>query len=456
MLVPVGGGGGASVTPVPHDQPIDQQKVQLAVREASVNIPLNASNLANILTSPNWNLNQAEQDQVIKDLARQGGLGSALEFYANDAARGNGDDYTSLQADEAVIGDAVQQAYADGAIDTHDLVHIADASQVPGGGGGQRFLDVLMQGGAASEKGSAAEVLADALWARNGNNGVDRAAAAMYYSSNALTMQNDLKTPAMREQAFTALVNFNQTGPYSGLPNNQLVTGWKNQALAAEANLFAANGQELTNELAPNGSTPDVLAQFFSQTVFNPSAQNIQLDDGSTLKSDMHTALQQVSSSLIGAAQQAKPPGGDTQTNLLSEYANLYASLTAGAQLGIKNFNAQVQANDASRQQFASLVGGALGSVVPGVGSVAVGTAATDIAGSVLQALNKDPHDPAAAVQKALHGEFEKEVTKLSAQSERAAPQNSKSGVAAAVTGALRGTYSDTLSQLQTDLNIIQ
>lgn len=365
---------GGSVAPVPHNHPIDQQKVTLAVRGASVLVPLNASNLANVLTNPTLNLNQAERDQVIQDLARQGGL----EFYANDVPRGNGgkNDYTSLQADEAFIGNAVQQAYADGAIKTSDLVHIADVSQVPNGGGGQRFLDILMQGGeAASQKGSAAESLADALWARNGNNGVDRAAAAMYYSSNALTMENDLTTPAMRQQAFTALVNFNQTGPYSGLPNNQLVTGWKNQAIAAEANLFAANSQEIRKGFTSD-DTPNiqVLAHFFSHTVFNPSAQNIQLDDCSTLQSSMKTTVSNVSSSLIGAAQQADP-NSNQQTNAIEELGRLSGALSSGVALALTKYDTQIQANAASQQQFSDLVGSIIAAIpvlgkVPGAGQL--------------------------------------------------------------------------------------
>jgi hypothetical protein len=352
------GGGGVSVSPVPHNQPIDPSKVSLAVREAELTIPMSQSNLANVLTNPTLNLNQAERDQVIQDLARQGG--PPLTFYANDVARRHGSAYTSLQSDQAVIGDAVQQAYADGALNTRDLVHIADFSQIQNGGGGQRFLNILMQGGAASEKGSAAEALANALWARNGNSGTDRAAAALYYSSNALTMQNDLTTPAMRQEAFEALVNFNQKEPYSDLPSGQLVTDWKNQAIAAEANLFAANGPELTQELTLRDGThtPDtqVLAKFMSQTVFNPSAQNIQLDDFTSLKDSLTNALANESSTLMANAQQA-PKGSLQEYYSIEEYGRLSAAVSGGAALALTRYDAQVQANDAARQQWADLVG---------------------------------------------------------------------------------------------------
>jgi len=441
------GGGGVSVGPVPHNQPIDQQKVSLAVREASMSIPLNASNLANVLTSPALNLNQAERDQVIQDLARQGG--PAWSFYAGDVARRSGADYTSLQSDQAVIGDAVQQAYADGAIDTRDLLHIADTSQVPNGGGGQRFLDILMQGGAASEKGSAAEALANALWARNGNGGVDRAAAAMYYSSNALTMQNDLTTPAMRLQAFTALVNFNANNPYSGLPGSQLITSWKNQAIAAEANLFVTNAPELTQELTLRNATqtPDtkVLAKFMSQTVFNPSAQNIQLADFSPLGSDVTTALANESSTLMSNAKQA-PPGSLQQSYTIEEYGRLSAALSAGAAVALTNYDAQVQANDAAREQWASLVGGVVGKVI------SVDTpfgnpyeqAAAAITKEVYNAIVPGPTRPTASLADTLYNHYAQNVEQLRTQP----------GQPTTLTSDFDATYGATLLNLQSELNV--
>ena len=441
------GGGGVSVSPVPHNQPIDASKVSLALREAELTIPLSQSSLANVLTHPSLNLNQAERDQVIQDLARQGA--PPLAFYANDVARRNGNDYTSLQLDQAVIADAVQQAYADGALNTNDLVHIADFSQIKNGGGGQRFLNILMQGEAASEQGSAAEALANALWARNGNGGTDRAAAATYYASNALTMQNDLTTPAKRQEAFEALVNFNQKDPYSDLPSGQLVTAWKNQAIAAEANLFVANGPELTRELTLRDAThtPDtqVLAKFMSQTVFNPSAQNIQLADFTSLGDSLSTALANESSTLMASAKQA-PRGSLQEYYSIEQYGRLSAAISGGAALALTRYDAQVQANDAAREQWADLVGGVVGKVI------SVDTPLGNPYEAVAKAITKEVYDaivpgparPTASLADTLYNHYAQNVEQLRAQ-----PGQPKD-----LTSDFDSTYSATLLNLQGQLNV--
>jgi hypothetical protein len=67
-----------------------------------------------------------------------------------------------------------------------------------------------------------------------------------------------------------------------------------------------------------------------SQTVFNPSAQNIQLNDGHTLKSDMSVALKNVVSSLPQA--QRSSPHSLQPTR---ELAGLGAALSGGVGLAL-------------------------------------------------------------------------------------------------------------------------
>jgi hypothetical protein len=440
------GGGGVSVSPVPHNQPIDQTKVSRAVQQAEVSIPYSQSNLANVLTNPTLDLNQAERDQVIQDLARQGGQPWA--FYANDFARRDGSYYASMRMDQAVIADAVQQAYADGAINTNDLVHIANLNQSQDGGG-QRLLGVLMQGEAASEQGSAAEALANALWARNGNSGTDRAAAAMYYTCDALTMQNDLNTPVKRQEAFEALVSFNQSGPYSNVPPGQLATAWKNQAIAAEANLFIGNSRELTQEYTLRDAmhTPDtqVLAKFMSQTVFNPSAQNIQLNDFSSLKDSLPNSLANVSSTLMSTARQA-PPGSLQEHYAIEEYGRLSAALSGGAALALTNYDAQVQANDAAKNQWADLVGGVVGKVIKV--DTPFGNPAEDLAKEitkqVYQLIVHGPERPTASLADTLYQHYAQNVEQL----------RTEPGQPTDLTSDFDSTYGATLLNLQGQLNV--
>jgi hypothetical protein len=397
-----------------HKQHIDQAKVATAEQLAQ-----GPSDLPSVLT--HGNLNQAERDKLIQYLARN----DPLAFY-----RANVDTYDvrAQAADQAVIGRAVQQAYADGAINKNDLLHIADAfSTNMGTSPSQRFLDELIQGGGASLPGSAAETLANALWNRNGNDGADRAVAAMYYTSDSSAMQRDLggNSPAERQkrlEAFEALVNFNQTGPYSGglysdIPGADPLSNLKNQAIAAEANLFAAYGQELTSKLGNPNNTPQlqVLAEFMSQAVVNPSAQNIQLNDGHTLKSDMSAALKNVVKSLL-EAQRSSPHSLQPEREL----AGLGAALAGGVGLALKNYDAQVQANDASRQEFADLVGGLVGNVIPDP----LGDVTSSITSQVLFGLSNGngPEQPPAYVATTLHDRIADALNNLSSQ--RGEPNN--------------------------------
>jgi hypothetical protein len=437
-------GGGVSIGPVAHNQPIDQTKVTVAVRQAEMTVPLSGSNLAGVLINPD--LNQAERDQIIQDLARQSG--QPMSFYANDAYRMHGSDFSSLRLDQSVIADGVQQAYADGAINAQDLLHIANfnPNQV---GGAQRFLDVLMQGGSATLQGSAAEALANALWARNGNSGIDKAAAAMYYTSDPTIMANDLNTPAKRADAFEALVNFNQTAPYDNVPPGQLATAFKNEALGAEANLFVGNTQEIVQDFTLRNATqiPDtqVLAKFMSQTVFNPSAQDIQLSNYSSLKNSMSDALAGVSKSLIDTAKQA-PPGSLQEHYAIEQYGRLSAALSGGAALALTNYDAQVQANDATRQQWADLVGGLVGNYVKidtPLGNPAE-KVASDLTSAIYNAIVPGPQRPTAALADTLYDHYAQTVEQLRTQP----------GQPPDLTSDFDSTYGATLLQLQAQLNV--
>jgi len=444
------GGGGSGIDSVPHDQRIDETKVTEAARVAQSGLPENQSNLASVLTNPRLNLNQAEKDKVIQEVAHA----DPLAFLANDAIRTQHGNPAELQSDQAVVGDAVQQAYADGAINQSDLMHIADLANVPGVNpsqdySAQRFLNVLMQGDSASLHGSAAETLANALWDRNGNNGADRAAAATYYTSNSLTMQNDIGKGHPPIQVLRALVNFNQNSSNSSLYGSKLGSQLQNQAIAGEANLFMANSKELTKDLTlrTDTHTPDtqLLAKFMSQTVFNPSAQKIQLDDGSTLKSSMSRTLKDLSASLVHAAKAAKP-GSLQQYHAIEEYGRLSAGLSGGAAVALTKYDAEVQANDASRQEFANLVGGVIGNVVPI--NTPVGNPAKDVAGdiakSIYNALVSGPKRPTAEIADRLYNRYAQTVEQL----------RSQPGEPRDLTTDFDSTYSATLLQLQQELNV--
>jgi hypothetical protein len=91
-------------------------------------------------------------------------------------------------------------------------------------------MDILMQGSSSRASGSAAEALANGSWSRNGNGGADKAVAAMYYMSDPSQQAAHLGAPDARQQAFEALVNFDDVA-FQNLDGIPAATLWKDEAL---------------------------------------------------------------------------------------------------------------------------------------------------------------------------------------------------------------------------------
>jgi hypothetical protein len=401
----------------PPSQPIDESKVLTAERQIGADVPMNASALADAMRNPN--LNQAERDKVIHDLAQKSGGGQA-PFYANDASRIQPGQQSSLGDDQTTIANAVQQAYADGAINADDLVHIADFNGA--GNGAQRFMDILMQGSTSHASGSAAEALANDLWARNGKGGADQAVAAMYYMSDPSQQAAHLGTADARQHAFEALVNFNDTA-FKKLDGVPAATLWKDEALGAEGKLFMSDSQGLMDHYTTilpqsqgGGTKTEVLAKFLSQTVLNPDAQGIALDHSRDLVPAVTAAIKSASDTYLARAEQA-PPGSLAQHVAMEQFGRMDSAISGAAALALQNYNAKIQANNESRQQFADLVGTLVGKVVtvpdiPGVGNPAE-KAGSAIAGKIFDILTTNPDKPAIEMATELHGQYQSRVDEL-------------------------------------------
>jgi hypothetical protein len=409
----------------PPSQPIDETKVQMAERRIAPDVPITGSALADVLRNPN--LNQAERDRIIHDLAQKGASGVA-PFYANDASRMQPGQQSALGNDQSIIANAVQQAYADGAINKDDLVRIADFNQV--GNGAQRFMDILQQGSASHAPGSAAETLANSLWSRNGNGGADKAVAALYYMSDPSQQRTHLGTPEARQQAFEALVKFNDTA-FKGLEGIPPATLWKDEALGAEGRLFMSDSQGLIDHYTAilpvsqgGGTRTEVLSKFISQTVLNPDAQGLALDHSRDLVPAVTDAIGSASDTFLSRAQHA-PPGSLDQHIAMEQFGRMDAAISGGSALALQNYNAKIQANNESRRQFADLVGTLAGKVVgkvvdvpnvPGVGNPAeqVGKKLGEQLFDVL--FTNKPAKPAIQMASFLHGQYESRVDELRKQ----------------------------------------
>lgn len=397
-----------SRTPTPNET-VDQAKVDIALQNIRADLPINDSQLAAALTNPN--LNQAERNLIVQTLARE--ENGQIAFYANDVGRTGDGDYRDLTADQAVIGQALQQAYEDGAINADDLVRIADANGA--GNGAQRLLTTLQHGG--SGLGGTVEVLSDALWARNGGDGLDRAVAAIGYTSNPYLQARNLTTPEDRRAAFEALVAFNDKAPYADIPAGPTGEIWRTSALNASGRLFTANSSELIDYYTgANGTTAqtEVLARFLSQTVLNPEAQGIWMDRRQDLVPAIRASLDGAATRLLDQARNAEP-GSLEQERAMAQFGRLTASVSGAAALALTDYSEQIEANKESREAFAGMVSDLVG--LTKLGDVfGADKGAEYLGGLIYDAITDNPDRPDQALAGVLYDAYAAQVDALATE----------------------------------------
>lgn len=426
----------------PSNQAIDNNKIDIALRNIRADVPMNESSLANALRNPN--LNQAERNEIIQTLAREDG--QQLRFFGNDVARSVRDDgYAALAEDQRTIADGVQQAYEDGAINADDLLRIADANGA--GNGAQRFMSILTQSAGAGQPGGSAEVLADALWDRNGGDGMDRANAAILYTSDPSLMSRNLDTPDKRAQAFEALVAFNESAPYDNIAAGTTGEIWHDSALNASGRLFTAHSQELLDRYTSSqpgqpGQT-EVLAKFMGQTVFNPDAQGIWMDRRQDLVPAIRDAISDASGTFLERAS-ADGASATDQARAMRQYGQLAAAISGGAAVALTNYDGDVAETEAAREELSGMIGDLVGELPLGdLAGKIVDKVSEPIADQIAEALIANPDRPDAAIAGLLSDQFASQADLLS----------EKVGDPALIT-AYESGYSAELLNLQQNLNV--
>jgi hypothetical protein len=428
-----------------HSQPIarqgspivDQGKVDAAANAARHAVDAGQpANLAKILSNPDLDLNQAERNALLQTLARDERYRAV--FFGDDNFAANTP--REIDDNQRIIAAAVKTAYADGALTKDDLLAIADSNGA--GNGAQRFMHVLSHDAQAMQPGGIMEDVADALWARNGNDGVDRAVASIYYSSSATLMASNLDTPDKRAAAFESLVQFNEKAPYKNWPGEE-GKSFERAALAASAQIFTANSDELIDRYTAltNGEThQDWLAKFVSQTVLNPNAQDIPLDHRRYVAQGVSDALTRGAERFI---ERAKTSGETDRAIALEQLGRLTAAATMSGAIALNNYSEQLKDTKEGNEKFADMMGAMLGDLFSAGGN----TAATDIStiiGAIIDGTG-DSHRPDIAAAKEIRRTFTDMVSDFRDSQGNAAPH---------ALGDFNSAYSRALDDMEADMNI--
>lgn len=348
-------------------RPADSDKVEMATRFPRG--PMASSELAGALRDKQ--LGDPERDAIVQGFAR--GQDKTILFGETNSAS------NIPSEDRATIARSITHATSTGQLTGEDLRNISDENL--SGTGAQRFLSLLKSDQRASDAGGPIEKLGQALQARAADPkadpakaALDRAGAALAFTSSPELTSRNLNTPEARKEAFAALAAFNASAPYEskpGLANG--ITGpgidpadskaLRADALGSAARLFAANAEELTNAFTKpeNSVVPDSkpLQQFFGQTIFNPNAAGIPMGphkDG--LVGGVRDAVAAVDSKL--AQNIARPADGDRDAAAL-QYGAFHGALEGGTMEATNTYANKLGDVKKAREEVSSLVSPLIG-----------------------------------------------------------------------------------------------
>lgn len=347
------------------------------------------------------NYTRAERSQLIKGLAN--GPFAAVLIPPDDNWLDGRDKAGHLQGMNAV-GRALEEAVQDKALDVTGMHKLAASA----GAGGQQRLYLLLHAGGHGP-GSGTEQYADSLWAQRNDpgKGDNAAIAAIAYQSDPALRASKLGDPEQRRQAFEALIEFNDKAPYAKL-GEPAAGEMKRQALTAAATLFRDHGQELIAAYTDGAMRTGPLAKFISQSMLNPDAKGLKLDDGRDVATAVGDTLKKAATDCIAKADDPAMQGANRpsreQERQLEKLARIGASVSGGVSMAWDAYKDKINETEQSRKAFSSVVEKAIG-LVPGsgLGKDVVEKIGEEAAKRIGKAFIKDPSRPDVEIGDAMN-----------------------------------------------------
>lgn len=181
----------------------------------------------------------------------------------------------TIARDQETIGHFLRTEFEKETITAEDLARIPYSDR-PGHGSAELMSMLLSED---SGIGGAAEALAEHIRDRNQEN--DLAVAAMAFTSSPELMAKHLNEPEKFIPAFEALLEYNDRQARSGA-----ASAVADQGIVAIAELYNAHAEEIVEHYAPSDSEvsrSEYLSWFYSQTIFNPHARDLEISSGQSV-----------------------------------------------------------------------------------------------------------------------------------------------------------------------------
>ena len=309
------------------------------------------SKIADFLRTPEaYGVPQEKVDAVrtafIQELIEDTSKRPALFGYSNTSSP------EVVARDQETIGSALRSEFQKGTITAEDLASIPYDDR-PGLGSTDLMSMLLPEG---SGIGGAGEALAERLEERNQGN--DAAVAAMAYASSPELMDKHLDTPEKRAAAFESLLAYNDTMAKADA-NGPAV----DQGIVAIAKLYDAHAEEIVARYAPGDdgvAQPEKLSWFYSQTIFNPHAKDLEVAPGQSIADSVSGRTGEVVDRILNDIDPADPKSMDHGPNRLGR---LGAAMAGGLDYATQIHAGLIEGDRANAEFIASGVDKLLGKI---------------------------------------------------------------------------------------------
>lgn len=353
----------------------DRRWVENTLGSGFYDVPSQPSILADRLSDPS--VTPERRDLLLQTIIRSDEMTSPYLF-GNDSYRGilsnEPEMAAALAKDQKIIGAALGEAYASGAITTEDLIRLGDLSGM--GHQQERVVDLLQHGGEASR--DALIDVARTLSERDPAGENDKALATAIFATDPETRA--AMGPEKAREAFETLIAEAEKAPFDPHASNAEQSRQRDNLIAASS-LYAEYGDDFlkhyTGQEGRHGES-EMLARFMSLTALDPNAREIKMPGGGTVGDTIDATTDKFAARLFDDIRN-EPDGELSQRNSIRQLGRLHAGITLAEEISERRHADAIEKDAAVAERISGyakeLVGLTPASRIPGLDDAVSGLA---------------------------------------------------------------------------------